>query len=74
MKSCLNWFHNNQLVANPEKFQLMFLGINNDTSLRLRIDNINIKSQKHVKLVGVEIDNKLKFVSHKIYVLLQTGK
>ena len=64
MQSCLNWFHYNQLVANPEKFQLMFLGINSDSSLRLRVHNIEIKSQSHVKLLGIEIDNKLRFDLH----------
>ena len=64
MRSCLNWFHNNQMVANPGKFQLMFLGINNDISLGLRIRNIDIKPQRYVKLLGVEIDSKLRFDSH----------
>ena len=42
----------------------MFLGINNKVSLGgLRVRNIDIKSQHYVKLLGVEIDNKLRFDS-----------
>ena len=60
VKNCLDWFQYNQLVANPDKFQLMFLGINNE-KLNLTINNNVIKSSNCIKLLGIYIDNKLKF-------------
>ena len=52
----LEWFTNNGMVANPKKFQLMFLGLKGQRRLRL---NINEN-----KLSAIEVDNKLKFNKH----------
>ena len=63
LKNCLDWFRVNQMVVNPDKFQLMFLGTN-ETSFTLCINGEIIKSSLHVILLGVEIDNRLRFDSH----------
>ena len=44
------------MQANPEKFQAIFLAPGH-----FSIDNINIKPEKSVKLLGIELDDKLKF-------------
>ena len=58
------WFKNNSLVANPAKFQLMFLGDNKTENLELIVSNIILKPQKEIELLGLLIDNKLGFTSH----------
>ena len=59
-----HWFKNNSLVANPSKFQLMFLGVKNVHNISINIFGNEIKSQTEVELLGVTIDNKLSFSSH----------
>ena len=57
-----NWFSNSSMVSNPAKFQLMFLGTNENRSIF--INNMEIKPQNKVELLGLKIDNKLNFQSH----------
>ena len=64
LSTLLNWFYANGMVANPDKFQLMFLGLNERHKLRLNIEGVKISSTEHVKLLGIEIDNKLRFNKH----------
>ena len=35
LQKLLDWFKNNGMCANPSKFQMMFLGLKNDTSFIL---------------------------------------
>ena len=61
----LNWFRINNMVANPGKFQIMFLGSNIDNSkITFMIENKKVKSRSEVKLLGTTIDNKLSFTTH----------
>jgi len=61
----LCWFKNNSMVANPDKFQLMFLGREAlNKTIEMKIENTTIKSIDQVRLLGVEIDNKLSFKNH----------
>ena len=62
LNNSLAWFKTNQLVANPAKFQMMFLGF--DANLTLKIGNIIVKPSYSVKLLGIVIDKKLKFDIH----------
>ena len=64
LSSILQWFTENGMVANPEKFQLMFLGLNNDQQMCLSIDDQIINQCLQVKLLGVTIDSKMKFDKH----------
>ena len=59
-----HWFSINSLVANPSKFQLMFLGLKASTNLSLNIENLKIVATDKVDLLGVCIDNKLSFSTH----------
>ena len=54
----LNWFRSNEMVMNPDKFQVIVLG--NQNRLNLLIDGIN--SSDTVKPLGVIIDKKLEFI------------
>ena len=61
--SVIKWFRYNEMVVNPDKFQIMFLGCN-DLKVSLDIDTFNITSTDTVKLLGITLDNKLNFNSH----------
>ena len=52
------------MVANPNKFQLMFLGTRKKTKLCLSIGDKTCVSSSSVTLLGVEIDWKLNFNQH----------
>ena len=50
------------MVANPGKFQIMFLGSNTENSkITFMVENKRVKSSSEVKLLGITIDNKLSF-------------
>ena len=54
----LKWFDSNFMVANPTKFQVMFLGLKKNQNL---VSGEAITTSKEVKLLGVTIDSKLNF-------------
>ena len=60
----LHWFKINSMIANPAKFQVMFLGKRNLGQIDFQIGDITLKSELRVKLLGVTIDSKLNFNSH----------
>ena len=64
LRRFLEWFTCNGMVVNPNKFQLMFLGLKRKQKLRVNINGVKIPGKKRVKLLGVEIDNKIKFHRH----------
>ena len=64
LRRLLKWFTNNGMVANPKKSQLMFLGLKGQKRLRLNISENKLSATDHVKLLGIEFDNKLKFSNH----------
>ena len=52
------------MVANPGKFQIMFLRQNIDNSkITFMIENKSVKSRNKVKLLGITIDDKLSFTT-----------
>ena len=64
MQKILDWFKENGICANPTKFQMMFLGLRINNSPFLNIDGQKVKQSEQVKLLGVQIDNKLHFDIH----------
>ena len=62
LKFAISWFNLNGLVANPEKFQIIFPGT--DTSISFDIGSCTFTSSKQVKLLGITIDSKLSFYPH----------
>ena len=68
------WFDSNRMVANPGKFQLMFLGLNINQKLCIEIDDLVIKLTNSVKLLGITIDSKLKFTDHVKSICAKANK
>ena len=64
IKNVIDWYNANSMVANPDKFQLMFLGKKVDKQICLTVNNLSINLVETVKLLGVVIDNKLNCVEH----------
>ena len=62
LSTLLHWFDG--MVANPDKFQFLFLGLNQKHMLGLNIEGVKIHSTSNFKLVGIEIDNQLRFNKH----------
>ena len=61
----IEWFSHNSMIANPEKFQLMFLGKNlNYDELFITLDKDILLPTAEVKLLGVTLDNSLNFKTH----------
>ena len=60
----LDWFKINSMKANPGKFQFMVLGVKNIAPFNLNINGKIIPSSNEVKLLGITIDNQLKFKKH----------
>ncbi len=63
----INWFHNNFMEVNPSKLQFMLLKYftsKADLPNHMLINNTRIERESQVKLLGVIIDDKLKFNKH----------
>ena len=63
----INWIESNQMIANPEKFHLMFLSANEKDLINqqtINIKGISLKSEANFMLLGVDIDNLLSFHGH----------
>ena len=64
-KLALDWFAENQMKANPSKFQtIIFKHRSNEAVCELNISNDTIKPVSCVKLLGVTLDDKLCFDDH----------
>ena len=57
-----DWFKQNMMEANASKFQALIL--NSATSETFKVNGEEIKSEKTVKLLGVNLDDKLNFHYH----------
>ena len=51
----------NKMVANPKKFQVIFLGLKQHQEFLLEVKNISINVTRSVKLLGIDVDDELKF-------------
>ena len=60
----LDWFSKNGMIANPEKFQIMFLGLKHERCLRLSVGGKKLPTTDTVILLGIQNDNKLKLNKH----------
>ena len=59
----LRWFSSNQLIANPDKFQMMLLGTN-QTNIQINVNGFIIDQSDSVKLLGVTLDKTLSLQKH----------
>ena len=64
----MSWYRDNFLLANTEKFQCLTINPRNIDSDKqteaLQIEDQIIANTSQIKLLGVEIDDKLNFTSH----------
>ena len=62
-QAAIDWFVSNEMIVNPDKFQAIVVKRNNKMkdSYSLNINQEVINSENSVKLLEVEIDNKLSF-------------
>ena len=67
-ETAINWLHNNKMIVNPGKFQVIFVdkhrSDNTNIEVEIEIRNEKISSTLSVKLLGVHIDYKLNFNEH----------
>ena len=64
INNALQWFKNNQMAANPDKFQVIFMGLEKGQKLSLEINGISIRTTEEVNLLEITIDSKLQFQNH----------
>ena len=64
MRMAMNGSKLNEMVANPEKFQLIFFAITDDDELSIEINGEVTKMSDTAKLLGVTIDTKLRCNEH----------
>ena len=57
----INWLNNNEMVANPKKFQLMFLARNESTEKGISFVGKAIKSSSTTELIDITLDKSLNF-------------
>ena len=62
-QAAIEWFKLNEMIVNPEKFQAIVVNKMKD-SYPLNINDLTINSENSVKLLGIEIDNRLSFEKH----------
>ena len=64
LSNVMDWFKINSLKANPGKFQFMVLGANKNDCFNLNVAAQVIPSSSEVKLLGITVDDELKFKKH----------
>jgi hypothetical protein len=63
--SMIDWFENNNMKANPEKFQAAAIGQkSHDFNFQFDLNGTTIPCEDEVKLLGVTVDYQLNFNSH----------
>ena len=64
-KTLIHWFSDNQMKANPDKFQAIAIGKKTkDQNIKFDLEDNEISCEEEVNLLGVTLDFKLKFHSH----------
>ena len=66
-KICNDWFDNNYMKMNPDKSHLLVSG-NKSEHMWAKVGEDTIWETNEVKLLGVNIDNNLKFDKHTEYI------
>ena len=61
MKSSVQCFNDNGMVANPEKFLLTFFGLNSNHKLCIDMNGKVVPMTYSVNLLGITIDSRLTF-------------
>ncbi len=69
----MSWFEENHRRVNPEKFNYIVFGKNTDVT-GIMLDNHLIEPVNKIKILGLTLDNKLTFDSHKSTLCQKAGK
>lgn len=72
--TAMKWFENNNMKANANKFQLMFLNRNSTMNSIIEVGDSKIKSTSSINILGVELDNSLKLDKHINEICSKVGK
>ena len=74
--SLMEWFRKNSLAANPAKFQTMLLKSNSikDIQLNVTVENISLPSSDTMKVLCIDIDDRLTFDGHISNMCIKAGK
>ena len=62
--AAVTWFHENHMVANPEKFQSIFFSRNGGVCTPISVQNKDLCPTNEIKVLGVTLDDRLNFKSH----------
>ena len=62
--SASSWFKQNGMIANPTKYNAMVLVNANQRNICIECVGKQIPVSKEIKLLGINLDEKLKFDSH----------
>ena len=68
------WFDNNYMCANPDKFQSIILDRDGKQSLSISVQDNTIFSDPSIKVLGIVLDNKLKFDEHVSQMCLKASR
>ena len=71
--TAIDWFTENKMLANPDKFQAIVLG-NKSDEIKLKINGLNIVPQKSVTLMGVILDSQLNYNLHITEICKRAGR
>ena len=64
-ESAVSWSKQNEMIVNADNFQAITLNKKeSEAKYRLTIDNNDIESTKSVTLLGITIDDRLRFDQH----------
>ena len=65
-EEAIDWFSNNAMAANPDKFQATLLALSVREALikPINIKDSTITTAHSVNILGIKIDDKLKFNTH----------
>ena len=64
VNTSLQWFEDNFMEANPDKFQCMVLSRDKDININFSVNGRTLNNEVCVKLLGVHIDKDLTFNYH----------
>ena len=59
--AAVTWFHENHMVANPEKFQSIILSRNGGVCTPISVKNNDLCPTNEIKVLGVTLDDRLNF-------------
>ena len=65
LETAAEWFNQNKMIVNPDKFQAMLLEKRNENNqFCIKVNNQTIKTTNCVKILGININSELNFDSH----------